>query len=140
MSLLINVVVPSVYAWVSEKNWMWSIQNGLVRLHEEFTLRYIWKRMLYDLFWQGIHIAALSISPNFFHSRWSISALLILSINLKHENNNMATFHRIFLYLMKLNQSDQRSFWFCHHQVPRGSASCCSDFLVSPSSRRLTEL
>ena len=66
MSLLINVVVPSVYAWVSEKSWKWSIQNGLVRLHEKFTPRFIRKCMLYDLLWQGIHIAALSISPNLF--------------------------------------------------------------------------
>lgn len=75
-----------------------------------------------------------------FHSRWSISAFLILSINLKHENNNMATSHRIFMYLMKLNQSDQWSVWFCRQQVLRRSVSCCSDFLVSPSSRRLTVL
>lgn len=66
MSLLVNVVVPSVYAWVSEKNRTWSIQNGLVRLHEEFTLRCIWKCVLYDSLWQDIHIAALSVAPNLF--------------------------------------------------------------------------
>lgn len=65
LSLLINVVMPSVCAWLSEENWMWSIQNGLVRLHEGFALRYRW-RYVYDLFRQGIHITAESISPIFF--------------------------------------------------------------------------
>lgn len=75
-----------------------------------------------------------------FHSRWSISALLIISINLKHENNNMATSHWFyFLGYIKI-LSDRWSFWFCHQQVVRRSASCCSDFPLSPSNRRLTEL
>lgn len=74
-----------------------------------------------------------------FHSRWSISALLILSINLKHENNNTATSHRIFLYALKGNPSDQWSVRFCHHLVLRRCASCCGDFLVSHFSRKWTE-
>lgn len=54
-----------------------------------------------------------------FHSRWSISALLVLSINLKHGNDNMATSCRTFVYLVKWNQSGQWSFWSCHQQVLR---------------------
>lgn len=74
------------------------------------------------------------------HSRWSISALLILSINLKHGKNSTTTSYRIVMYPVKLNQSGHWSVCFCCQQVLRRSASCCSDSLFPPCSRRLSEL
>lgn len=73
----------------------------------------------------------------FFHLI-TINVLFILSVNLKHENNNKGASHRILVSPIKWNWSPQWLSWLL--QCTSEISPSLQRFLLPHSGRRLTEL